>query len=111
MLAVAAALLPVSLAAFQLRAPAEIDRPGGTVRYASGSASIEAVLQRPATSDAARSPAVIVVHDDQGVNDAMRGVARQFATEGFVALVPNLASRPAPAAAGRGEQTAAPAGR
>src|SRR3954471_1015366 len=111
MLAVAAALLPVSLAAFQLRAPTEIDRAGATVRYASGSASIEAVLERPSTSDAGRSPAVIVVHDDQGVNEPMRSVAKQLAAEGFVALVPNLASRSAPAAAARGEQPAPPAGR
>jgi carboxymethylenebutenolidase len=111
MLAVATALLPVSLAAFQLRAPAEIDPAGATVRYASGSASIEAVLERPAASEAAKSPAVIVVHDDQGVNEPMRSVAKQLAAEGFVALVPNLASRPAPAAAGRGEQAAPAAGR
>jgi carboxymethylenebutenolidase len=109
LLALAAALLPISLAALQLRAPAGDDAGGQTVRYASASASIEAVLQRPAAGSAAKSPAIIVVHDDQGVNDAMRGVAKQFAAEGFVTLVPNLASRTAVAAdRGRGEPPAAP---
>jgi carboxymethylenebutenolidase len=93
-LALAAALLPISLAALQVRAPA--DAAGvPTVRYPSGSASIAAVLQKPSASNAAKSPAIIVVHDDQGVNDAMRSVAKQFAAEGFVALVPNLPSRAA----------------
>jgi len=107
MLAVAAAILPIALAAGQLRAAAGADAAAQTVRYPSGSASIEAVLQRPAAGNAAKSPAIIVVHDDQGVNDAMRGVAKQFAAEGFVTIVPNLASRAAASAdRGRGEPPA-----
>jgi carboxymethylenebutenolidase len=116
-LALAAALLPVSMAALQLCAPAGADAGAQTVRLPSGSAGIEAVLHRPTAAEAAKSPAIIVVHDDQGVNDAMRGVARQFAAEGFVSLVPNLASRaaasaergradPPPAAPGRGRGSA-----
>jgi carboxymethylenebutenolidase len=96
-----AALLPISLAAGQIRAPVDVDAGAQTVRYPSGSASIEAVLQRPAAGNAAKSPAIIVVHDDRGVNDAMRGVAKQFAAEGFVTIVPNFASRTA-ASADRG---------
>ena len=107
-LGLAAALLPISLAAGQLRAPVDLDAGAQTVRYPSGSASIEAVLQRPAAGNAAKSPAIIVVHDDQGVNDAMRGVAKQFAAEGFVTIVPNLASRAAALAdRGRAEPPAA----
>lgn len=117
-LALAAAVLPISLAALQPRAPVGGDAGVQTVRLPSGSAGVEAVLQRPAAPGAAKSPAIIVVHDDQGLNDAMRGIARQFAAEGFIALLPNLASRaaasaergraePPPAAApGRGRGTA-----
>jgi carboxymethylenebutenolidase len=77
------------------------------VRIPSAVPAIDAVLQRPAAAAATKSPAVIVVHDDQGVNDAMRGIARQLASEGFVALVPNLASRAGAAAdRGRGEPPA-----
>jgi carboxymethylenebutenolidase len=109
-LALAAALLPISLAALQVRAPGDADGGVPTVRYPSGSASIEAVLQRPAASNTAKSPAVIVVHDDQGVNEAMRSLAKQFAAEGFIALVPNLPSRAAASGdRGRGEPAAAPA--
>jgi carboxymethylenebutenolidase len=113
MLALAAALLPISLAAVQVRAPADGDGSAPTVRIPSAASGIDAVLQRPAAAAAAapaKSPAVIVVHDDQGVNDAMRGIARQLASEGFVAVVPNLASRAAAAAdRGRGEPAAATA--
>jgi carboxymethylenebutenolidase len=110
-LVLAAAFLPISLAALQVRAPADADAGAQTVRVPSGTTSIDAVLHRPAAAAAAKSPAIIVVHDDQGLNDAMRGVARQFASEGFVALVPNLVSRAA--ASGRSEPPApvAPAGR
>lgn len=79
-----------------------------TVRYSSGSASIEAYLVIPAAGG--NHPAVIVVHDDRGLNEAMRGIARAFAAAGFVALAPNLPSRMAAAEtsaqrqAGRGPQ-------
>jgi carboxymethylenebutenolidase len=38
-------------------------------------------------------PAVIVIHENRGLNDHTRDVARRFATEGFVALAPDLLSR------------------
>jgi len=36
---------------------------------------------------------VIVVHDDLGLNEAVRSIAQIFARAGFVAVAPNLASR------------------
>ena len=75
-----------------------------TVRYASGSAEIAGHLLRPAGGDV-RRPAVVLVHDDQGLTDAVRESARLLAAEGFVALAPDLLSRladmPAPAPTGR----------
>lgn len=38
-------------------------------------------------------PAVIVVHENQGINDHIRDVARRFAKEGYVTLVPDYLSR------------------
>ena len=74
-----------------------------TVRYASGSAEIAGHLLRPAGD--ARRPAVVLVHDDQGLTDAVRESARLLAAEGFVVLAPDLLSRladmPAPAPTGR----------
>src|SRR5260221_6716799 len=40
-----------------------------------------------------KTPAVIVIHDNQGLNDPIRDATRQFATAGFVAMAPDLASR------------------
>ena len=66
---------------------------GQVVEYPSGATSIEAYLVGPSTEAGARSPAVIVIHDDQGLTDAVRAAARLFAAEGFVALAPDLVSR------------------
>lgn len=38
-------------------------------------------------------PAVIVIHENRGLNEHTRDVARRFANEGFVALAPDLISR------------------
>jgi carboxymethylenebutenolidase len=71
-----------------------------TIRYPSGSAQIEAAISRPsdfavhsASSETTRQPAVLIVHDDLGLNDTIRALADVFARAGFVALAPNLASR------------------
>ena len=83
---------------------------GQAVEYPSETTSIAAYLERPSTSAGTRSPAVIVIHDDQGLTDAMRETARLFAAEGFVALAPDLVSRlqdrPQQAPAGRGRRPA-----
>ena len=84
--------------------PAVAEVETETVRYASGSAEISGHLLRPAGGGALR-PAVVLVHDDQGLTDAVRESARLLAAEGFVALAPDLLSRladmPAPAPTGR----------
>lgn len=64
-----------------------------TVRYPSAGANLDAYLARP--KGTGKHPAVIVVHDDQGLNQAMQDVTRLFAAAGFVALAPNLAARSA----------------
>lgn len=62
-----------------------------TVQYSSGGVNIEAYVAKPAGTGS--HPAVIVVHDDQGLNENIRETTRLFATEGFVAFAPNLVSR------------------
>lgn len=42
---------------------------------------------------AGRFPAVVVIHENRGLNEHTRDVARRFAGEGFVALAPDLLSR------------------
>lgn len=38
-------------------------------------------------------PALVVIHENRGLNDHTRDVARRFAAEGFVALAPDILSR------------------
>lgn len=64
---------------------------GETIRYPSGGAQIETYVARP--KPPGKHPAVIVVHDDLGLNDPVRNIAQLFARAGFVAFAPNLASR------------------
>jgi carboxymethylenebutenolidase len=40
-----------------------------------------------------KHPAVIVIHENRGLNDHTRDVARRFAAAGFVALAPDALSR------------------
>ena len=58
-----------------------------TVQSPQGNGSINGLLARPATGD--RFPAVLVVHENRGLNPYIEDVARRFATEGFLALAPD----------------------
>jgi len=62
-----------------------------TIQYDSGGVSLDAYVAKP--KGGGKNPAVIVIHDNQGLNDPMREAARQFAATGFVAMAPDLASR------------------
>jgi carboxymethylenebutenolidase len=62
-----------------------------TVNYDSGRTHISAFLAKP--QGTGKHPAIIVIHDNQGLTDGVRDVARQLAAAGFVALAPDLLSR------------------
>lgn len=63
-----------------------------TVEYPSaGGVNASGYLSTPKEGD--KFPAVIVIHENRGLNDHIRDVARRFAAEGFVALAPDLLSR------------------
>ena len=62
-----------------------------TVQYPSGQFQIEGYLVKP--KGGGRHPAVLVIHENRGLNEHTRDVARRFAAEGFVALGPDLLSR------------------
>jgi carboxymethylenebutenolidase len=61
------------------------------VAYASPEGEIAGYLVRPAGEDGPL-PAVIVIHENRGLNPHIRDVARRVALEGFVALAPDLLS-------------------
>jgi carboxymethylenebutenolidase len=69
--------------------------PGLVTREVSFNSSdgteISGYLTRP-TGDV-RRPAVIVIHENRGINDHIRDVSRRLAKEGYVALAPDLLSR------------------
>ena len=62
-----------------------------TIHYSSGELKIEAFLAKPAT--AGKHPAILIVHDNQGLDDSIKDIARRFASAGFVALAPDFTSR------------------
>jgi carboxymethylenebutenolidase len=62
-----------------------------TIQYESGGFTIDAFIARSAGDG--KHPAVLIIHDSQGLNDSVREIARQFAAAGFFALAPDLVSR------------------
>jgi carboxymethylenebutenolidase len=62
-----------------------------TVEYQGKAGPVLAYLARPVK--AGKYPAMIVIHENQGLNDHIRDIARRLAKEGFVALAPDYLSR------------------
>lgn len=70
------------------------DDPTMTVRsvtYHGEACDLSGYVAQPA--DAARHPAVMVIHENRGLVEHIRDVARRFARAGYVALAPDLLSR------------------
>jgi len=59
-----------------------------TVQSPQGNGSIKGYLARPAA--AGKYPAVLVVHENRGLNPHIKDVARRMALEGFMALAPDF---------------------
>ena len=62
-----------------------------TVHFDSGGFTLDAFLAKPA--DQGKHSAVLVIHDNQGLDDSIREIAKQFAAAGYVALAPDFTSR------------------
>jgi carboxymethylenebutenolidase len=61
-----------------------------TVPSPQGNGSIKGYLVRPASTNAnAKFPAVIVIHENRGLNPYVEDVARRLGTEGFMAFAPD----------------------
>ena len=61
------------------------------VEYQGKAGAVVAYLARPVK--AGKYPAVVVIHENQGLTDHIRDVARRVAKEGYVALAPDFLSR------------------
>jgi carboxymethylenebutenolidase len=62
-----------------------------TIHYDSGGFNIDAFVAKPAGGG--KHSAVLVIHDNHGLDDSIRDIARQFAAAGFLALAPDFTSR------------------
>lgn len=64
-----------------------------TLKYESplGGGTISGLLARPAKEDG-KFPAVLVIHENRGLNPYIEDVARRLAVEGFLALAPDALS-------------------
>jgi carboxymethylenebutenolidase len=91
--AAAMALVPL-LEANQARAaiisPEDERLETGRATYAGATGEIKAYMAHP--KGAAKLPAVIVIHENRGLNPHIEDVTRRLALEGFLALAPDLLS-------------------
>jgi carboxymethylenebutenolidase len=62
-----------------------------TVEYKNGDVKLTGYLSKPKKKG--KYPAILVIHENRGLNDHTRDVARRFAAAGFVALAADALSR------------------
>ena len=92
--AAAAAAAPLIAANGAQAAIVAADDPGLVTEEASFEGAMDAInayLAKPADATG-KLPAVIVIHENRGLNDHIRDVARRVALEGFLALAPDFLS-------------------
>jgi len=91
--AAAAALLPVLQSDYAKAAIVALDDPrlaAERVSYDSPRGKVGGYLVRP--KDKSKRPAVLVIHENRGLNPHIEDVARRYAAEGFLTLAPDLLS-------------------
>ncbi|HET8564813.1 MAG TPA: dienelactone hydrolase family protein [Candidatus Binatia bacterium] len=72
-------------------APDDPDILTHNVEYKGKAGPVYAFLARPVK--AGKYPGIIVIHENRGLEDHIRDVARRFAKQGYVALAPDYLSR------------------
>lgn len=80
----------ILILAFFMLPPLMFARPvrDETVTFSSGDEKLSAYMARPEAEGP--SPALILIHEWWGLNEQVKGEARKFAEQGFVALAPDL---------------------
>ncbi len=86
-----APLLAANGARAAIVAPDDARLKSETVTYPTEAGTMSGTLVRPVEATG-RLPAVIVIHENRGLNAHIRDVARRMALEGFVALAPDFLS-------------------
>jgi carboxymethylenebutenolidase len=90
-LAAANNMLAGAVAEAAVVAPGDPEILTHNVEYQGKAGYVAAYLARPVK--AGKYPGVIVIHENQGLTDHIRDVARRLAKEGYVALAPDFLSR------------------
>ena len=60
-----------------------------TVPSPAGYGSIKGYLARPASADANKLPAILVIHENRGLNPHIEDISRRLALDGFMAFAPD----------------------
>ena len=92
-LAAASALVPLleaNQACAALSAPDDSRLTAAHIQYPGATGEIKGYMAQPRGN--AKLPAVIVIHENRGLNPHIEDVTRRLALEGFVALAPDLLS-------------------
>ena len=88
--AAAFAVLPALEAAGSLTPIQAADEPVSQfVKYPAPKMDIKAFLAHPESVNGAKFPAVVVIHENRGLQPHIQDVAKRFAKEGFLALAPD----------------------
>jgi carboxymethylenebutenolidase len=84
------ALMPNYAAAQQVRPDdARLKTERATVQSPNGNGSINGYLVRPTAAGSNRLPAILVIHENRGLNPHIEDVARRIALENFMAFAPD----------------------
>jgi carboxymethylenebutenolidase len=89
--AAASLLLPILENRYAVAATVAVDDPAletGKERFDAPGGAVDAYVARPRTGDAKR-PAVVVIHENRGLNAHIEDVARRVALAGFLAIAPD----------------------
>jgi carboxymethylenebutenolidase len=85
-----AALSPDFAAGQQVRPDdARIKSDHVTLPSPEGNGTVRGLLVRPAAAGSARLPAVLVIHENRGLNPHIEDIARRLALDGFMAFAPD----------------------
>ena len=83
-------LMPNYAAAQQVSpADSRLKTEYATVPSPNGNGSIKGYLVRPASAGMQRLPAILVVHENRGLNPHIEDIARRLALESFMAFAPD----------------------
>jgi carboxymethylenebutenolidase len=88
--AIVDSLMPNFAAAQQVRPDdSRLKTERATVQSPNGNGSINGYLVRPASAGTNRLPAILVIHENRGLNPHIEDVARRIALENFMAFAPD----------------------